>query len=51
MEPIETLVGELNDLCKKYIARKEAFTEFDRIREVFKAIKEQGYNISTVSTG
>ena len=47
MATIESLVSELNALCKKYIAQKEGFKEFDRIREVFKAIKDQGYNIST----
>ena len=47
METIESLVTELNDRCKKYIAQKEEFREFDRLREVFKAIKDQGYNIST----
>ena len=47
MVAIELLVSELNDLCKKYIAQKEEFKKFDKIREVFKAIRDQGYNIST----
>ena len=46
MATIESLVSELNELCKRFIAQKEQFKEFDRIREVFIAIKDQGYSIS-----
>lgn len=46
MAAIESLVSELNDLCKIYIAQKEEFKELDRIREMFNAIKDQGYEIS-----
>ena len=46
MATIESLVSELNELCKRFIAQKEQFKEFDRIREVFTAIKDQGYSIS-----
>ena len=46
MATIESLVSELNELCKRFIAQKEQFKEFDRIREVFTAIKVQGYSIS-----
>ena len=46
MATIESLVSELNELCKRFITQKEQFTEFDRIREVFTAIKAQGYSIS-----
>jgi hypothetical protein len=42
---IESLVSELNELCKRFIAQKEQFKEFDRIREVFKEIKDHGYNV------
>lgn len=47
METIESLVAELNELCKKYVSQKEEFREFDRIREVFSTIKAAGYIIST----
>ena len=46
MATIESLVSELNELCKGFIAQKEQFKKFDRIREVFTAIKDQGYSIS-----
>jgi len=46
MATIESLVSELNEHCKRFIAQKEQFKEFDRIREVFTAIKDQGYSIS-----
>lgn len=45
MEPIETLVAELNDLCKQYIAQKDQFQGRERMKELFMAIKDQGYNI------
>ncbi len=45
MATIEALVSELNELCKRFIAQKEQFNEFDRVREVFKEIKDQGYNV------
>ena len=45
MEPIETLIGELNQLCTRYIAYMDEFKETDRIKEVFTAIKNQGYNV------
>ena len=47
MEPIETLIAELNDLCKQYIAQKDQFQGRERMRELFMAIKNQGYNIVT----
>ena len=37
MATIESLVSELNEFCKRFIAQKEQFKEFDRIGEVFKA--------------
>ena len=46
MATIESLVSELNELCKRFITQKDQFKEFDRIREVFTAIKDQGYSIS-----
>lgn len=45
MESIEVLVTELNDLCKQYIAQKDEFQGKDRMKELFMAIKEQGYNV------
>jgi len=47
METIESLVEELNHLCDRYIAYVKACQETDRIREVFRAIKNQGCNIVT----
>ncbi|MEI7727621.1 MAG: hypothetical protein WCK09_21110 [Bacteroidota bacterium] len=46
MATIDSLVSELNELCRQFIAQKEQFNEFDRIREVFKEINSQGYSIS-----
>jgi translation initiation factor 2 beta subunit (eIF-2beta)/eIF-5 len=47
METVESLVEELNQLCDRYIAYFKACQETDRIREVFRAIKNQGCNIVT----
>jgi len=46
MATIEELVGELNELGKRWIAQKEAFTEKDKFFEILTAIKEQGYYLS-----
>ena len=45
MATIESLVSELNELCKRFVAQKEQFKEFERIRKVFREIKDQGYNV------
>lgn len=45
MEAIESLVSELNDLCKRYIVEKDDFKELDQMREVILKIKDLGYNI------
>ena len=45
MALIESLVFELNELCKRYVTRKEDFKDIDRIPIVFNAIKEQGIKI------
>jgi len=45
METIESLVSELNDLCKCYIAEKEEFKDLEKIRKVVLKIKDIGYNI------
>jgi len=45
MESIESLVAEINDLCKQYITQKDQFQGKDRMKELFIAIKDQGYNI------
>ena len=49
MEPIETLVAELNELCKCFLAQKEQFKESDRFHEVLTAIQDKGYNIEIPS--
>ena len=45
MSTIESLIIELNQLCTRYIAYMDEFKESDRIKEVFTAIKNQGYNV------
>ncbi len=45
MESIESLVAELNDICRQYIARKDQFQSKERLQELFMTIKEQGYQI------
>ena len=49
METIESLVEELNELCKRYIVQKEQFKEKDRFHEVLTAIQDKGYNIEIPS--
>ena len=49
MATIESLVVELNDLCKRYIAQKEQFREKDRFHKVLTAIQDQGYKIEIPS--
>ena len=45
MELIESLVSELNELCKRYVTQKDEFKGIDRIPIVFNAIKDQGIKI------
>ena len=47
MATIESLVSELNDLCKQYVSQKDDFQDIDKLQEVFNAIKTLGYNIVT----
>ena len=49
MSQIESLVEELNDLCKRCIAQKEQFKENDRFHEILMEIQEKGYNIEIPS--
>jgi len=46
MASIESLVEELNQLCKQWITDMEQFSKKDRIFEILKSIKEQGYSLS-----
>lgn len=46
MTSIESLVEELNQLCRRWIAEKEQFINKDRFFEVLTSIKEQGYSLS-----
>lgn len=45
MKTIESLVSELNDLCKQYIAQKDQFQDKERMKEIFIEIKDRGYGI------
>ena len=45
MKTIESLVSELNDLCKQYIAQKDQFLGKERMKELFLEIKGRGYGI------
>ena len=49
MATIESLVDELNELCKRFLAQKEQFEEGDRFHEVLMAIQDNGYNIEIPS--
>ena len=46
MTKIESLVEELNALCKKYIEQKGEFNEKERFRELILQIEMQGYTIA-----
>lgn len=46
MASIESLVEELNQLCKGWITQKEQFSKKDRFFEVLTSIKGQGYSLS-----
>lgn len=45
MNPIESLVSELNDLCRQHIIQKEQFLGNERIKDLFLMIKDRGYRI------
>lgn len=45
MTLIESLVSELNELCKRYVAQPDEFKDLDRIPIIFNAIKDQGIKI------
>ena len=45
MKTIESLVSELNDLCKQYIAQNDQFQGRERMKELFLEIKDRGYGI------
>jgi len=51
MATIESLVSELNGLCKQYVSQKDDFQDIDKLQEVFNAIKTLGYNIVTSHSG
>ena len=49
MSTIESLVEELNELCKRHIAQKEQFKENDRFHEILMEIQDKGYSIGIPS--
>jgi len=42
------LISELNELCKEYLAQKAEFKKFERIKELFSALRHQGFSIVTL---
>jgi len=45
---IQPELNHLNDLCRSYVDKEEEFNRMDEVREIFKTIKVQGYEITNV---
>ena len=39
------MISELNELCKEYLEQKAEFKNFERVKELFSALRHQGFSI------
>jgi hypothetical protein len=46
MPTIESLVNELNEICKYYVAQKSRFIGHESVSAILKEIEDQNYNLA-----
>ncbi len=47
MNRIDSIIEELNELCRDYIKQQDRFRDFEKIRELFREMKTLGFTIVT----
>ena len=45
MNTIESIIAELNELCREYINQQDRFRDSEKIRELFRELKNLGFTI------